>query len=119
MPDALTAVSHKTRPHVWLPRGLRDGTADNGVWLATTEEHHESLRREFPRMRSTQVFSSKVTGWQVLPADGPDFEANQAALCACEPLVKESSQVVTNCHRFQLPVDDSEMRLARCSLLSR
>ena len=24
-------------------------TEDNGVWLATTEEHHESLRREFPK----------------------------------------------------------------------
>jgi hypothetical protein len=58
------------------------GTADNGVWLATTEEHHQSLRREFPDMRSIQVFGKKVTGWQVLPADAKDFE--EAALRACE-----------------------------------
>jgi hypothetical protein len=57
-------------------------TADNGVWLATTEDHHASLRQEFPRMRSIQVFGKPVTGWQVLPVDAPDFE--EAALRACE-----------------------------------
>jgi len=64
---------------------LRDkpgATADNGVWLATTEEHHQSLRGEFPNMRSIQVLANKVTGWQVLPADAPDFE--ETALRACE-----------------------------------
>jgi hypothetical protein len=57
-------------------------TADNGVWLATTEEHHQSLRRDFPNMRSIKVLGKKVTGWQVLPSDAEDFEA--AALRACE-----------------------------------
>jgi len=60
-------------------------SADNGVWLATTEEHHESLRREFPDMRSIQIFRKNVTGWQVLPADAPSFE--EAALRACELVV--------------------------------
>src|ERR1700690_1228989 len=60
----------------------RDQTADNGVWLATTEQHHQSLRRDFPNMRSIQVLGKKVTGWQVLPAAASDFE--QAALRACE-----------------------------------
>jgi hypothetical protein len=55
---------------------------DNGVWLATTVEHHASLRREFPNMRSVQLFGKKVTDWQVLPMDAPDFE--EAALRACE-----------------------------------
>jgi hypothetical protein len=55
---------------------------DNGVWLATTEEHHPSLRRDFPNMRSIEVLGKKVTGWQVLPADVDDFE--EAALRACE-----------------------------------
>ena len=62
-------------------------TADNGVWLATTAEHHQSLRREFPNLRSIevlgkQVLGKKVTGWQVLPADSQDFE--EAALRVCE-----------------------------------
>lgn len=64
---------------------LRDkpGAApDNGVWLATTREHHDSLRRDFPNMRSIQVLGKAVTGWQVLPADAPDFE--EAAIRARE-----------------------------------
>jgi hypothetical protein len=96
--DALASMSPVTRPMfgclaiyvgdkvqdkiVVILRDKRDQTADNGVWLATTEEHHQSLRREFPSMRSIQVLGKKVTGWQVLPADAEDFE--QAALGACE-----------------------------------
>jgi len=67
---------------VLILRDRRTGTADNGVWLATTEEHHESLRRDFPNMRSVQLFRKPVTSWQVLPVDAPDFE--EAALRACE-----------------------------------
>jgi hypothetical protein len=63
-------------------RDKDDGTADNGVWLATSEAHHESLRSEFPNMRSIQIFGKQVTGWQVLPIDAPDFE--ESALHACE-----------------------------------
>ena len=55
---------------------------DNGVWLATTEEHHQSLRGEFPNMRSVGVFGKEVTDWQILPSDAEDFE--QTALRACE-----------------------------------
>ncbi len=70
---------------VLILRDKVDNTEDNGVWLATTDEHHESLRREFPSMRSIQVFGSGTTGWQVLPAEHEDFE--QAALRACELIV--------------------------------
>lgn len=67
---------------VLILRDKPDKTADNGVWLATTREHHAGLRQEFPHMRSVQVFGKKVTDWQVLPADKPDFEAT--ALRACD-----------------------------------
>jgi hypothetical protein len=67
---------------VFLLRDRPNETADNGVWLATTVEHHESLRREFPNMRSIQLLGKQVTGWQVLPVDSPDFE--ESALHACE-----------------------------------
>lgn len=92
--DAISALSPRTHPMfgclavyvedkiVLILRDKADNTADNGVWLATTEEHHESLRREFTNMRSIQVLGKKVTGWQVLPIDAPDFE--EAALRACE-----------------------------------
>jgi len=92
--DGIAALSPYTRPLfgciavyvqdkiVIVLRDKRTSTEDNGVWLATTREHHESLRREFPSMRSIKVLGTEVTGWQVLPADEPDFE--EAALRACE-----------------------------------
>jgi hypothetical protein len=92
--DALAAVSPWTRPMfgclavyveekiVLILRDKPTKRADNGVWLATTTEHHESLRREFPDMRSIRLLGKKVTGWQILPASAPDFE--EAALRACE-----------------------------------
>jgi hypothetical protein len=64
---------------------------DNGVWLATTEAHHESLRAEFPYMRSIRVFGKPVTGWQILPADAPDFE--ESALRACELIAAGDTRI--------------------------
>ena len=92
--DALSSLSPWTRSMfgciaiyvdekiVLCVRDKPETRADNGVWLATTEEHHEALRREFPNMRSIKVLGKAVTGWQVLPLDAPDFEAS--ALRACE-----------------------------------
>src|SRR5690242_11883842 len=64
---------------------------DNGVWLATTREHHESLRREFPHMRSIGVLGEDVTSWQVLPADAPDFE--ESAMRACELIAARDPRI--------------------------
>ena len=95
--DAIASVSPDTKPMfgctavyvkdkiVLVLRDRRDKTRDNGVWLATTAEHHASLRRQFPSMRSIQALGKKVTSWQVLPADAPDFE--EVALRACELVV--------------------------------
>jgi hypothetical protein len=101
--DAISSVSPWTRPMfgclavyvenkiVLILRDKQDNTRDNGVWLATTSEHHESLRREFPNMRSIQVLGSGVTGWQVLPAEEMDFEG--AALRACELVVARDPRI--------------------------
>ena len=79
------------RKIVLILRDKRDATSDNGVWLATTKEHHDSLRREFPNMRSIQVLGKGVTGWQVLPADAPDFE--EAALRACDLILARDPRI--------------------------
>jgi hypothetical protein len=92
--DAISTLSPYTHPMfgclaiyvrdkiVLILRDKPTNTADNGVWVATTEQHHQSLRREFPNMRSIQLLGKPITGWQVLPTDAPDFES--AALRACE-----------------------------------
>jgi hypothetical protein len=64
---------------------------DNGVWLATTREHHESLRREFPSMRTIHFLGEGVRNWQVLPASARDFE--QAALHACELVIAGDGRI--------------------------
>ncbi len=76
---------------VLILRDKRDDTEDNGVWLATTEEHHQSLRREFPNMRSIRLLRKQVTGWQVLPADAQDFE--EAALRACDLVLASDPRI--------------------------
>jgi hypothetical protein len=60
---------------------LKEGDGDNGIWLATTPEHHASLARDFPSMRSIQLFGPGPTGWQVLPADAADFEESAFRVC--------------------------------------
>ncbi len=101
--DALSPPSPRTRPMfgclaVYVEDKiiliLRDKAAsppDNGVWLATTEQHHESLRRDFPNMRSIKILGKKVTGWQVLPSDAPDFE--EAAHLACELVLARDPRI--------------------------
>lgn len=76
---------------VLILRDKQKSRADNGLWLATTTEHHESLRREFPRMRSIRVFGKQPTHWQVLPADDPDFEA--AAIRACQLILARDPRI--------------------------
>jgi len=100
--EALTSLGPETRPMfgclaVYIANKivliLRDkpGEADNGVWLATTKDHHQSLQYEFPAMRSIGVLGKAVTGWQLLPADAPDFEA--AALRACELIAARDPRI--------------------------
>lgn len=76
---------------VAILRDRQDFPADNGVWLATAAEHHESLRREFPRMRSIQLFGRRVTHWQVLPVEAPDFEP--AILRACTLILARDPRI--------------------------
>lgn len=101
--DALAALSPRTRPMfgcvaiyvgnkiVLILRDRPSTPADNGVWLATTKEHHHSLRDEFPHMRSIGVLGKEVTGWQVLPANAPDFE--EAVLRACDLVISKDPRI--------------------------
>ncbi len=76
---------------VLILRDRQDSPEDNGVWLATTATHHESLQREFSSLRSIRLFGTKTTAWQVLPADAPDFEA--AALRVCRLIIARDPRI--------------------------
>ena len=101
--DALSSVHPRTNPMFGclavyvgekIVLALRDkptATSDNGVWLATTPDHHKSLKLELPYMRSISMFGKEVTGWQVLPAEASDFE--QSVLHACELIVKGDPRI--------------------------
>lgn len=101
--DEIASLSPVTRPMfgclavyiedkiVLILRDKRQSPADNGIWLATAVEHHESLRNEFPRMRSISLFGKEPTQWQVLPADDPDFDA--AAMRACRLVLARDSRI--------------------------
>ena len=41
----------------------------NGVWIATSQEHHKSLKSDLPSLRSISTYSGNIkeTEWQVLP----------------------------------------------------
>lgn len=67
---------------VFALREKSDEPEDNGLWIATTIDHHESLATEFPSMRSIGVLGPPPTGWQILPSSSSDFE--QSAMKACE-----------------------------------
>lgn len=101
--EALATLSPRTNPMfgclaiyveekiVLILRDKPSAPTDNGVWLATTHEHHQSLLRDFPNMRSIGVLGKKITGWQMLPADAPDFE--ESALRACELVLARDPRI--------------------------
>ena len=76
---------------VMILRDKPKARESNGVWIATTKEHHESLRQTFPSMRSIPALGSGVTGWQLLPPEAEDFE--EAALGVCELILARDPRI--------------------------
>jgi hypothetical protein len=92
--DELDALAPETKPMfgctavyvgakiVFILRKRGQPARDDGVWIATTHEHHESLRAELPSLRGIELFGGSSVGWRVLPADADDFEASVLHACA-------------------------------------
>ena len=106
--DLLASLSPYTKPmfgcrSVYIPkfpeediialilRDKNDYTIDNGVWIATTLEHHKSLKKELPSMRSITLFGSGPTGWQILPQSSKNFE--EEVTHACELILKNDPRI--------------------------
>lgn len=64
-------------------RDRKDNTEANGVWLATSREHHASLKKDFPSMCSIYLLSDgkAETEWQMLPLSADDFESSVNKAC--------------------------------------
>jgi hypothetical protein len=75
---------------VLIVRKKEKADPDNGVWVATTPEHHTSLKKQLPSLRPIAVFGDNG-GWQNLPSDHPDFEEH--AITACELVLKNDPRV--------------------------
>jgi hypothetical protein len=93
--DELAETSFWTRPmfgctaiyigeKIMLVLRYKPGRRDrsDGVWIATTKEHHASLRRELPSLCSIAVLGEGETGWQMLRVEAADFEENVRLVCA-------------------------------------
>lgn len=76
---------------VFILRDKIKDPEDNGVWIATTAEHHESLRKDLPIMRSLSEFGDEPTGWQVLSVQDPKFESN--VFTACELVANNDPRI--------------------------
>jgi hypothetical protein len=76
---------------IFILRQKENAVADNGVWVATTSDHHESLRKEFPSLRSIGIFGGGETGWQVLPEEADDFE--ESVIKACELVLRQDVRI--------------------------
>jgi hypothetical protein len=71
---------------------LRDkDDEDSGVWIGTSKEHHQSLKKDFPNMRSIRIFGPGTSGWQVLSKDDTDFETSVNKVC--ELILKRDERI--------------------------
>jgi hypothetical protein len=81
-------VGHKI---VLILRQKDNYKESNGIWIATSAEHHESLRQIFPNMRNLEIFGDGTTNWQVLHEKDYDFE--QAAEKLCDLIIHDDVRV--------------------------
>lgn len=76
---------------VLILRQRHDYPDDNGVWLAALHEHHASLKKDFPCMRSVGLLGSAESVWQNIPVEEDDFE--ELVLKACRFILKGDARI--------------------------
>ncbi len=72
----------------------RDNTnkpIDNGVWIATKTEYHESLKSQFPSIINLRLYN--IRKWLLLPSDCEDFE--QVVIGICELIQANDPRIGT------------------------
>lgn len=75
---------------VLVLRKKETNKTDNGIFIATTREHHPSLKETFPSLRQITMFSPN-SEWINLPEDAPDFE--ESAFALCDQIIKQDPRI--------------------------
>lgn len=65
--------------------------SDNGVWIASSQDHHQALKKILPSLRSISIFGNGGSGWQVIPEDSGSFE--EEAMTACALVLKHDPRI--------------------------
>jgi hypothetical protein len=76
---------------VLITRDRPQSPEDNGVWVATRREYHESLSREISSLRSIGVLGKGKTHWQVIPSSSESFEEDVNK--ACELILRHDERI--------------------------
>ena len=78
---------------VMVLRQRKDHQEANGVWIATSKQHHASLKEELPSLCSVYLLSEgkSETNWQMIPLDAEEFE--EEVLRACELILDGDSRI--------------------------
>ena len=66
-----------------IVRKKDDHTDANGIWIATGKEHHASLKKILPSMKSVYILSNgkNETGWQMIHEEEDGFEESAIKIC--------------------------------------
>ncbi len=68
---------------------------DDGMWVASSPEHNESLVRDFPELRPIELFQDRgrrgFTGWLNLPDGEEMFE--ERAISICQLVINEDPRI--------------------------
>jgi hypothetical protein len=78
---------------LFILRKRKDHTDANGMWIATGKEHHLSLKKEIPSMRSVHILSDGKgeTNWQMIHEEEEDFE--ESAIKICEFILRKDIRI--------------------------
>jgi len=78
---------------VLIFRKLNKNSHHNGVWIATTREHHASLKADIPAITDFVFNEGEVfdTAWLLLSDEHDDFET--AAIHLCELVSRRDKRI--------------------------
>lgn len=123
--DELDSLTPRTRPMfsclgvyvgekiVLALRKRETYTDDNGVWIATKPEHHASLKKILPSMRSIYVLGGGAeTNWQIVPEQADDFEESVLKICS---LIKKGDERIGNIPKKKKPKAPAAKRAVKKS----